>query len=176
MVGHGAIKLTIGKAAHWFPSIKMGQRNMPVTAVAVALADRPSPFGMKAMASPAAESTTPVPTTITVTAVNDRPLFTPGADVTVVATDPPYSSPWGTGISAGPPDETTQTLTFTVTASDPTLFSVQPAIAPDGTLTFTLAGTTGLANINVDLTDNGGTANGANNTAINRTFQITVNP
>ena len=137
-------------------------------------ANGPDPFTYQVCDSSGLCDTATVNTTVT--AVNDRPLFTPGADVTVVATDPPYSSPWGTGISAGPPDETTQTLTFTVTASDPTLFSVQPAIAPDGTLTFTLAGTTGLANINVDLTDNGGTANGANNTAINRTFQITVNP
>ena len=76
--------------------------------------------------------------TITVTAVNDAPSFTSGGAVTVNEDSAAYSAAWATAISAGP-NESGQTLTFTVTNDNNALFSVQPAIAANGTLTFTLA-------------------------------------
>ena len=113
--------------------------------------------------------------TVTITPVNDQPTFTAGPDITINATDPPYTQTgWATGITPGPANETSQTLTFTVTADDPTLFSVQPAISPTGTLTFTPSGTPGTTTITIQLTDNGGTANGGNNTATPQTAHITL--
>ena len=44
---------------------------------------------------------------------------------------------WATAVSPGPSDEAAQTVTFIVSASNPGLFNVQPAVAPNGTLTFT---------------------------------------
>ncbi|HOV50655.1 MAG TPA: Ig-like domain-containing protein, partial [Candidatus Cryosericum sp.] len=85
---------------------------------------------------------------------------------------------WATAISAGPPDEAGQTLTFTVTSTtNPALFRVAPAVAPDGTLTFTPApDANGSATITVILQDNGGTANGGIDTSVPQTFTISVTP
>ena len=77
---------------------------------------------------------------ITVTAVNDAPSFVVGANQTVAEDAGPQSVPnWATAVSAGPADESGQTLTFLATSDNTALFSVQPAVAPDGTLTFTPA-------------------------------------
>jgi hypothetical protein len=97
---------------------------------------------------------------VTITAVNDRPSFTVGPDITIDAVDPAYTRiGWATGISSGPANESSQTLTFGVTAADPTLFSVQPAVGPAGTLTFTPSGIVGTTAITVQLTDSGGGSN-----------------
>ncbi|MGK2858080.1 MAG: Ig-like domain-containing protein, partial [Thermoanaerobaculia bacterium] len=54
--------------------------------------------------------------TITVTCVNDVPVFAGGGDATVLEDSGVFSaSPWATGVSAGPANESGQTLTFTVT-------------------------------------------------------------
>ena len=60
----------------------------------------------------------PSPNTLTfnVTAVNDTPSFTKGADQTVTGDTGAHSIPnWATNVSTGPADESGQTLTFTVT-------------------------------------------------------------
>ncbi|MEP7045555.1 MAG: Ig-like domain-containing protein [Ilumatobacteraceae bacterium] len=112
---------------------------------------------------------------ITINPVNDRPTFTAGPDVTVTSTDPAYTQAgWATGITAGPANESAQSLTFTVTAADPSLFTVQPSLSASGTLTFTLSGSPGTTSITVHLADNGGTANGGNNAAIDQTATITI--
>lgn len=54
------------------------------------------------------------------------------------------------------------------------LFSVVPTISPDGTLTYTPAGTAGTASITVRLMDDGGTANGGRDTSDPQTFTITL--
>src|SRR5262249_10613431 len=71
-----------------------------------------------------------------------------------------------------------QALTFNVTGNtNAALFSVQPAIAADGTLTYTLAAdANGSADITITLSDNGGTANGGADTSAPQTFKITVAP
>ncbi|NBU11450.1 MAG: hypothetical protein EBS84_20975, partial [Proteobacteria bacterium] len=79
-------------------------------------------------------------------------------------------------ISAGPADETAQTVVFTLTSDHPELFSVQPAIALDGTLTFTPArNANGSALVQAVLRDNAGTANGGVDSTTNW-FTITIAP
>jgi hypothetical protein len=57
------------------------------------------------------------------------------------------------------------------------LFSTPPSIAPDGTLSYTLApGATGSATVSVQLHDNGGTINGGSDTSAATTFSISVLP
>ena len=113
---------------------------------------------------------------IVVTNVNDVPSFLKGADETVFEDSNPHSvAAWATAISAGA-GEGTQTLTFNVTNNDnPTLFSEAPAIAADGTLTYTLApNANGTAMITITLSDNGGTVNGGIDTSASQTFAINV--
>src|SRR5205823_3911338 len=78
--------------------------------------------------------------TITVNAVNDPPSFTKGADDAVNEDTGARVVPdWATNISAGPPDESGQTVAFQVTNDNNALFSVQPGIDPTGQLTYTPA-------------------------------------
>jgi hypothetical protein len=115
--------------------------------------------------------------TITVTAVNDEPSFTKGADQGVDEDAGAQSVPgWATNLSAGPPDESGQTLSFGITSdSNAALFAVLPAVAPDGTLTYTPADdANGTATIGVRIQDNGGVANGGDGTSDPQTFTITI--
>ena len=114
--------------------------------------------------------------TITVTAVNEAPSFTAGANQSVLEDSGAQSiAGWATAISKGPANEASQNLTFTASADTPALFAVQPAIAPDGTLTYTpAADANGSATITVSLADDGGTANGGQDTSGSITFTITV--
>ena len=114
---------------------------------------------------------------ITVNPVNDPPSFTKGANQTVLEDSGAQSVPgWATGISPGPADEAGQTLTFNVTGNtNAALFSVAPAVAADGTLSYTPAANAfGTATITLTLSDNGGTANGGVNTSAAQTFDITI--
>jgi hypothetical protein len=114
---------------------------------------------------------------LTINSVNDAPSFTRGADQTINENDPAQTvNNWATNVSAGPADESGQTLTFQIAGNtNPGLFSAAPAISPSGTLTYTpAAGVSGLATISVALKDNGGTTNGGVDTAATQTFNITV--
>ena len=113
---------------------------------------------------------------INVTAINDAPSFTKGADEGVLEDSGAHSvASWATAILAGPADEAAQTLNFIVSNNNKALFSVQPAIATNGTLTYTLAaGQKGAALVTVQLHDNGGTANGGVDTSVAQTFNINV--
>src|SRR5207302_603021 len=86
--------------------------------------------------------------TITVVLVNHAPVFTKGPDQTVLEdADPQTVNGWASGILPGfapggtdaPPEEINQILDFQVSNDNNGLFSAQPAIAPDGTLTYTPA-------------------------------------
>jgi hypothetical protein len=115
--------------------------------------------------------------TITVTAVNDAPSFTKGADQTVnEGVGPQTVNGWATAISTGPADESGQTLTFNVTGNtSPTMFLVAPAIDAAGNLTYTLdADASGTAAITITLSDDGGTANGGVDTSAAQSFEINV--
>ena len=115
---------------------------------------------------------------ITVNAVNDAPLFTKGPDQTVVEDSGPQTvSGWATDISRGPADESAQTLGFTTTNNNNSLFAAQPTITSSGTLTYTPASNaSGSATVNVTLKDSGGTANGGQDSSATQSFTITVTP
>ncbi len=113
---------------------------------------------------------------ISVTAVNDAPGFTKGADQTANEDAAAQSvTGWATAISAGPANEAGQALNFIVSNDNNGLFSAQPAIAANGTLTYTPAvGMTGAATVTVQLRDNGGVANSGVDTSAAQTFTIGV--
>jgi len=122
--------------------------------------------------------------TVDVTPVNDAPSFTKGPDQLGLANagagNAPnvYSFPaWATSVSPGP-GEGAQTLTFEASNDNNALFDVQPAVSPSGTLTFTTdPDQVGSATVTVRLKDNGGTANGGDDTSNDQTFTIsTVEP
>lgn len=114
---------------------------------------------------------------LTVLSVNDVPSFTKGADQTINEDSGAQTvNNWATAISAGP-NEAGQTLTFNILNDNPGLFSAAPAISSSGTLTYTpAANAVGLANVTVTLSDNGGTANGGQDTSASQTFTILVRP
>lgn len=121
------------------------------------------------------DTSTPQTFVITVTAVNDVPSFTSGGNVTVNEDAGAQSTPWATAISAGPANESGQTLTFSVSNDSNGLFSAQPAISAAGVLTFTTAANAnGSATVTVTLSDNGGTTNGGIDTTAAQTFSIAV--
>ena len=71
--------------------------------------------------------------------------------------------------------EAGQTVHFNVSNNNPSLFSVQPAVSPDGTLTYTPApGRCGLARVTVEAQDSGGTANGGDDTSAPCTFDLNI--
>jgi hypothetical protein len=116
--------------------------------------------------------------TATVTAVNEAPSFTKGAGQTVLEDAGARTvAGWATAISAGPADEAGQALNFLVSTDNAGLFAAGPAIAADGTLTYTpAANANGSATVTVQLHDDGGTANGGVDTSPAQTFTITVTP
>lgn len=122
----------------------------------------------------------PATVRVTVTAPaltpNVAPSFTTGAALTDSPGARTCTIPaWATDISAGPASEAGRALTFTVTNDDTTLFSVQPSIAPDGTLSYTPAASgTGSATLTVMLSDDGGTANGGVDTSAEQTATVTL--
>ena len=76
--------------------------------------------------------------TLTVALVNHAPSFAAGAaQSTVKNAGTQTAGGWATAISPGPANESAQTVTFNVSNDNNALFAVQPAIAPDGTLTYT---------------------------------------
>ena len=112
--------------------------------------------------------------TITVLPVNDRPTLTGGPNHIVNEDAGPQTvTNWAT-ITPGPADEAAQTLTITVTNNNNALFSTQPDVSLAGTLTYTpAANATGLATVTVTLKDNGGTANGGQDTFV-RLFIVSL--
>jgi len=123
-------------------------------------------------------SSTSYTETVNITAVNDVPSFTKGADQTVNEDAGAQTvNGWATGLSKGPANEADQTLSFTTTNNNNALFSVQPTIDSNGNLTYTPAvNANGTATVTVSIKDSGGTANGGVDTSITQTFTITVNP
>jgi hypothetical protein len=113
-----------------------------------------------------------------VVSVNDTPSFTKGPDQTVSAGSGAKSvAGWASALSAGPANETAQTLSFLLSNDNSTLFSVQPAVSSNGTLTFTPVAslaTAATATVTVRVQDNGGTFAGGTDTSAVQTFVITV--
>jgi hypothetical protein len=113
--------------------------------------------------------------TIEVRAVNDVPSFAAGANQAVRQDAEAQSVPgWATQVSKGPADEEAQTVEFLVTTNRPEMFSVLPAVSPNGTLTYTPADdASGTAAVTVRIRDNGGTASGGMDTSEPQVFTIT---
>ena len=121
-------------------------------------------------------NSTPATVNITVVPVNDAPSFTGSGNQKVNQNAGAQTVSWAQNISAGPANESEQTLNFLVSNDNNGLFSAQPAIAPDGTLTYTpAAGVFGVANVHVRLQDSGGTENGGVDTSSEVVFRIMVN-
>jgi hypothetical protein len=118
----------------------------------------------------------PVTVDISVGPINDAPVFTLGSSPTVDEDAGPQTiAGAASAIAAGPADESGQALAFSVTNDNNALFSVQPAISPNGTLTFTPApNANGSATLTIVLRDDGGTAGGGQDTAAPQTLTITV--
>jgi hypothetical protein len=112
---------------------------------------------------------------LTITAVNDPPTFTKGADQTVLEDAGPQTvAGWATAISPGPADELAQTVSFQITNNtNSALFAAGPSIASDGTLTYTpAANANGTATITFIAADNGDPAAWSSP----QTFAINVTP
>ncbi len=112
--------------------------------------------------------------TISVTPVNDAPTFALKTALTTPKNAGLQTVPgWASAISAGP-NESGQSVAFTV-VSLASFFSVRPAIAPNGTLTFQVTkGRTGTTSVQVQLKDNGDTLDGGRNLSEIKNFSITV--
>lgn len=115
---------------------------------------------------------------ITVIDANAPPIFVKGADQTVPEdSGENIVTRWATGIDPGAPDETDQAVQFMVMVNKPNLFSTQPQITPEGNLSFTPAPDLyGQAIISAYLQDDGGTANGGDNTSDPQEFIIDIYP
>ncbi len=93
---------------------------------------------------------------ITVSSIDDDPTFTLGGTVTVNEDSGDYfKENYASDITrGGGTDEASQPLTFTLTASDESLFSTQPSLTTDGDLTFSTAeDANGSSEITVELFD-----------------------
>jgi CSLREA domain-containing protein len=116
---------------------------------------------------------------VTVNPVNDAPSFerrlvnTSSEDAGVISI-PNFAL----NLSAGPPDELGQSVSFQVVGnSNPLLFASGPGINASGTLSYTSAANAhGSAVISVVMKDNGGTANGGEDTSKPQSFTIVVEP
>ncbi|MEX2498054.1 MAG: Ig-like domain-containing protein [Wenzhouxiangellaceae bacterium] len=112
---------------------------------------------------------------ITVDPVNDPPTFTAGGDVQTFE-DTTFDAPWASSISAGPPDEAGQRVSFMVTDNtNPDLFETPPTVDGNGQLSFTpTPDTNGSAEITMKALDDGGTASGGDPISDPATFTVEV--
>lgn len=115
---------------------------------------------------------------ITINPVNEAPSFIKGSDQVLNNTGTAITvNGWATAISAGPVNESSQTLSFILNNSNNTLFSVQPAVSANGTLTFTpAANAAGRVTVSISIKDNGGVLNGGVDQSAVQTFEITIKP
>ncbi len=116
---------------------------------------------------------------ITVSAVNDKPTY--------IAANPPAVSEdagaqsvagWVTSFNPGPANESAQTvLGYTVSSvSNPSLFSADPSVGINGTLTYKpAANASGTSTFQVRVQDSGGVALSGIDLSDPQTFTITVN-
>lgn len=83
---------------------------------------------------------------------------------------------WATSISPGVGDPIGQHVTFNVTNDNNSLFGTQPAISPNGTLSYEIGfnAKDGVANVTAVLVDDGGVEHGGVNTSIPHTFTIAL--
>ena len=116
--------------------------------------------------------------TLAVAAVNDAPSFTlAGNQKTVENSGFQRVEGFVTSFSAGPDNESEQSLRFEVKTFAPELFSRQPVINTNGNLTYTPApNAVGVAVIKVKAVDSGGTERGGIDTSAGQLFSLTIAP
>ncbi|MCL4876277.1 MAG: DUF11 domain-containing protein [Anaerolineae bacterium] len=113
---------------------------------------------------------------VTVTSVNDAPSFThQGNQTHPLGTNTAQTvAGWVTAVDLGPADEDlTQSVSgylVNVVNAPPGFFTAAPAVATNGTLTYTPSGIVGTATIEVRLQDNGG----GGDTSAPQTFTISI--
>jgi Bacterial Ig domain len=114
---------------------------------------------------------------INVLPVNDPPSFVIGANISTLENAAPFAQAnWATGLSVGPANESNQTASFLLSNDNGSLFAVPPAIAADGSLSFTLQPEhSGVATVTVMFRDDGGTDNGGTD-SVTHSFIISVAP
>ncbi len=115
--------------------------------------------------------------TITVNPVNDAPTLTAVSPPTVNEDALAQTVANWAAFNPGPPDESGQTVVgYQISAiSNPALFAVPPAVANNGTLTYTpAANANGSSTVVARVQDSGGTANGGIDLSVAQTFTITV--
>ncbi len=114
--------------------------------------------------------------TVTINPVNDVPSFSKGANNTVCQNSGvQIFNGWATSLSAGPLNESSQSLSFNVNNNNNLLFSTQPAIDASGNLSYIVANNqNGVASVSVSIQDDGGTLNGGIDTSPIQIFTITV--
>ncbi len=125
------------------------------------------------------DTSTPQTFTITVLPVNDAPTFTASNPPTANEDAGPQSLTNWAAFNPGSANESTQTASYTVlNISNPSLFSSAPAIAPDGTLTYTPAlNASGTSTFTVQVKDSGGASSPSGHdvdTSASKTFTITI--
>ena len=111
--------------------------------------------------------------------VNDKPGFVKGDDPSVLEDSGDQQFPgWATGISAGPANESDQTVWFEVSSVNAAsggdaMFTEWPELSPGGTLTFTPApNASGEATFDMRLMDDGGGEDASDE----QRFKITIGP
>ncbi len=108
---------------------------------------------------------------------NRPPTFLAGGAQTVLEDAGAQSVTWASSISPGPESDKGQGVRFTASTDNPELFAVRPAVAADGTLTYTPAvDAYGVAGVTVTASDDGGTAGGGVDTSTAASFTIMVQP
>ena len=120
---------------------------------------------------------TAVHRTISITPVNDAPIFTPGSTTLWVTAGSTLTVPgWADSISAGPSDEVGQALGFDVGMATAGCFASLPTVdTGTGDLSITLTGgANGICSFDVALMDSGGTANGGVDTSATTTVEVHV--
>ncbi len=114
--------------------------------------------------------------TLNITGINDPPILTaedpPGFGVNA---GPILITPWAS-VNAGAPNEEGQGVTLFVSdVTNPDLFAVSPAVDSSGNLTFSPAPEAiGSSNFTVLAVDDGGVADGGQDTSQPQTFLITI--
>jgi len=115
---------------------------------------------------------------INIISVNDSPEFTKGININVYE-DSGFQSylNWATNISPGNYENFNQNISFVLDTDNKDLFSQLPSISANGTLTFVpAADKNGIANITVQLIDNGGIDFGGKDRSKTQSFTINIIP
>ncbi len=146
----------------------------------LAITPETNAFGKATIRLIAAEGQTLSTNTIslTIVAVNDRPAFGLATNIVAVDEDTVFTFPsFVIDRRAGPTNESSQGLIFTLSVDNSTLFANPPAVSASGALSFKpAADRSGVSQVRIGATDTGGVTFGGTNQSDAQTFTITVTP